>query len=297
MNSPSNANRKSILSWWHFIVLFLLLSGLLWIFFPKNFFIKSIVSTEKPSLLSVSYLKNLVEKNPDNLEWKILLAEQEISIGKLDEAKAFLLPWVSMTPNTPFQWKVLWLYYRITREEAFALKENSEARLLKMKTLKILATKLSESQDLKPKEKLMLASDALAMEMPAVANFLYQETLLKSKDSYSPHFFAKAGSTALFAKDYEHAATFYLIAMERSVTQDDKRRYFLKAIDSLIKTGDPKRAFTVARKNIDGLEHDKTTNIFMAKLAINAGEQKIAEHYVNFLIQIRYQDIDNDKKK
>ena len=78
------------------------------------------------------------------------------------------------------------------------------------------------------------------------------------------------------------------MAMKKSTSIDEKRLYYLKALDSLRAGGAESSALEFAQKNIDGLENDKKTLIYLAKLAIWAGKQQVAEQYMNQLLQIKY---------
>lgn len=232
----------------------------------------------------------MLEKEPTNSDIRLVLAGQQFRLGKIEDAKKTILPYLSLTPTTDFQWKILLLYFQITRVEAFALKETDPRRHEKEATLKSLLSILVKSPKLSPEEQADLADDALALNLPMEADTLYKMAIERGVKKPAS-FFAKAGMSALFIKDYEGSAKAYLIAMQKSVPINDKRIYFIKAMDSLNAEGAAKHALDVAEENIDGLKEDKATLIYLAKLALMAGQPKVAQTYVSQVLQLQYRDI------
>lgn len=288
MNSPFNANKKrKNFSWWQMLLFVLLFIGFLLFLFPKKLFINTLLQNKEPSAVSISYLKNLVENNPKDMNLRWNLAQQQFQVGQIEDAKKTIAPLVTFKPNTQFQWRTLWLYYKIISIEAFQLKEKSLPRKEKEAILKSLRGILAQSPQLTSSELIELADSALAYEQPALANELYRKiTLLPGTQSIA--FYAKAGRAALYIKDYQGSANFYLTAMQKSTSIDEKRLYYTKALDSLSAGGVESKALEFAQKNIDGLEKDKNTLIYLAKLALRVGQQKAAEQYINQLLQLNY---------
>lgn len=285
---PFDANKK-IFSWWQMLLFALLLLGFLIFLFPKRLFTNSVLHTHSPSEVSIGYLKNLLAKDPSNLDLQMSLAEQEFQLGEIQEAKKIISPSLTLEPNSDFQWRILWLYFQITRVETFALPQESSQRQEKTSILKQVLSVLLLSPYLTADEQARLADDALALDLPEMANSLYKLAIDRHVKR-GIAFFIKAARTALFTKDYPRSAQFFILAMKRSNTLKNKQLYFKKAVDSLNLSGNETKALKFAQENIDGLAQDTSTLAYLAKLALEAGEQKIAEQYTDQLLQLQYQD-------
>lgn len=283
-----NKKKRPPFGWWQMLVAVVLLIGVMILLFPKKSFVDLLVSNHEPSAVSISYLKNMVDNDPTNRDLRMNLAQQQFKMGQIQEAKTTISSVISFAPSSDFQWNVLWLYYLITRVEAFQLKEKSPDRLEKEAKLRALQIVLARSPLLPTNKQQILANDALAFEQPSVANYLDKKIMAQSKQPVA--FYAEAGKTALYVKDFQGSADFYRLAMEKSGTLEDKRLYYTKALVSLSAAGTDEKALEFAQKNIDGLAKDKSTLIYLTKLALRAGQQKIAAGYINQLLQLKYQD-------
>lgn len=288
MISPYNVGRKkNPFTWWKMLLFSLLFLCLVLLLFPKTLFINALLENNNPSQISISYLKNLIAVEPTNLKLKMKLAEEEFQTGKIAEAKKFITPYITLQPRTEFQWQVLLLNYRIIRIEAFELREGDPRRKQKLNTLRSLLVILRKSPYLSASEQGNLGDEALTLDAPELANFYYQ-LALKNKIERPAQFFAKAGTAALYAHDYLSSAEFYLIAMQKSASREEKRIYFIHGVNGLLASGDVKASLDYAQKNIDGLKNDRKILIYLAKIALQGGQQSMAESYVNQLMQLHF---------
>jgi thioredoxin-like negative regulator of GroEL len=291
MNSAFDANKsRPLFSWWKVFIFALLIVGFLILLFPERLFVNALIQDSQPSDVTINYLKNQIKKEPNNIALKLSLARQQMLMGRINEAKEIILPYLTRTPRTDFEWKALWLDYELTRIETYQLKETDPARLSREDELKKLIHLLMTSPNLGAEEEANLAEQALALDLPMEANQLYDRAISR-KIKKPAAFFAKAATVALFTKKYQDAARFYLQAMQQSKRLKSKRRYYMKAIQSLIESGDSKKAMQLALVSIDGLKDDETTLLFLVELAFQAGEGQVAENYVNQLLHIKYQDL------
>ncbi len=247
----------------------------------------TLLKTDKPSAVSISYLQNAVKNNPTDADLRVSLAQQQFQLGQVEEAKKTITPYINDRPNSNFEWRILWLYYKILTVEAFQLKEHNPQRKEKEALLRSLQNVLIHSPLLTSKELLELADSALAFDRPDLADLIYQKINLQGENQ-SVAFYAKAGKVALYVKNYQGSANYFLMAMKKSTSLDKKRLYYTKALDSLRAGGTESKALEFAQKNIDGLEKDKNTLMYLAKLALGAGQQKVAEQYINQLLQLKY---------
>ncbi|KTC85782.1 MULTISPECIES: tetratricopeptide repeat protein [Legionella] len=286
----ANKKKKKFFGWWQMLVFVLLLIGLFLLLFPKGLFIDTVLHNTKPSRVSVSFLKNLIAKDPTNVALRMNLAKQNLVLGELQEAKQALAPLISFSPTSETQWRALWLYYQIYRVETFQLRPNTLTRREKENYLKSLQTLLANSPYLTSDEQVQLADEALSTNTPEVADVLYKKVMLRDKKRPIA-FYVKAAKAAMFVKDYEGSAEFYRMAMEKSTKTEDKRLYFTKALNSLSASGDPTKTLAFAEKNIDGLKEDQATLFYITKVALRAGQQRVAEQFVGQLLHLQYQDL------
>ena len=155
--------------------------------------------------------------------------------------------------------------------------------------LKQVLSVLLQSPYLSANEQAHLADDALALDLPEIANSFYKIAIDRHVNR-GRAFFVKAARTALFTKDYQKSAQFFILAMKQRPTLKDKRLYYKKAVTSLKLSGVETEALKFAQENIDGLARDTNTLAYLAKLALEAGQQKTAEQYTDQLLQLQYRD-------
>lgn len=87
MNSPLNANKRKSLLVGGKCCFYLIVYWFLIFLFPQKLFMDTLIKTDKPSAVSISYLKNAVENNPMNVDLRMSLAQQQFQIGQVEEAK------------------------------------------------------------------------------------------------------------------------------------------------------------------------------------------------------------------
>lgn len=283
----SDVNKSNQVTWWNILIAAVLLIGGFILLFPRDLMVQKLMDNPTPTEASMLFVKNLVAKDPTNVALKISLAKQMLQLGKVKEMKALLAPLVTTTPITQTQWKILWFYYQANRIEAFELSKKNPERLKKEAVLKTLLPLLAKSHFLTADEAGFLAEDALAFNLPAVSvTFFSMAVELHIKKPAS--FYGKAAMAALFGKAYETSSRFALIAMQKSRTIEEKRKYFIQGANSLLAQGTPEKAFVFVQKNSDGLQEDKASLLYMASLAMQARQQQQAEIYISKVLQLQY---------
>lgn len=290
MTFQYSANKGPLqFKWWQMLLFGVLIIGFLFIIFPQQLFLDALMHDPHPSQVSIGYLKNLIEKDPSNIKLKVYLAEQELQIGEVQNSKKLIEPYISLTPDSELQWKILWLHYQLIRVQAFELNSKSPERIAMEAQLTELLPVITKSPYLSLDQVIKLADDSLAFDRPQYAVKLYKLAISKHK-KMPTSFYTNAGKAALYVKDYQSSADFYLLAMQQSVTLDEKRLNYINAINSLKLQGTELVALNFAQKHIDGLKNDKSTLLYLVNVALQASQQKLAEKYVNQLLQLRYQE-------
>ncbi|MBX3709406.1 MAG: hypothetical protein KIT56_07750 [Gammaproteobacteria bacterium] len=285
MRSPSSVNRarkkRFTLKWWHFLIFFAISLTILYFIIPQNSTI-DYLQDAKPNAVSLFYLRNMVKKNPHDPTYKILLANQELSLGHIAVAEELVKPYYTQTPENKTQWQALWSEYLITRAKAYAL-NNGPARKQQEELLKEIVSILARSPYLNVDEMLSVANDAVALNMAQVGVKLYLR-LSTIPSKISATYFANAAKVALFVSDYHASADLYFIAQDRATTIAQKREYFIKGLMSLQRGNLNDQALIAAKKHIGVLAHDSTTLEYLAKLAVTANRPDIALPFVEKML-------------
>jgi len=290
MTSQLNANkRNNYFSWVQLLFFSVIIVIFFFILFPQKLLRQSLMNNPAPSALSIDYLQSLVKQEPNNIMLKISLAKQLFETGEVQKANNIIEPFITNSPETEAQWNALALYYQIIRSKAFELSEKSSARKQDEAILQAMLLILVNSPYLSANDAAALANDALAFDKPQTAITLYKSSL-KSGKNQSVSFYETSAKAALFVSDYKTSAQFYLLAMQNSDTIEQKRFYFMKAVDSLKASGNPASALELAKNNIGNLAKDKSILIYLAKVAIGANQPKIAEYYITQALQLQYEE-------
>lgn len=287
LNVNKDNDKKNSLRWWHFLVFFLLFAVITYFLFPRHM-ITSYLETEKPNSVSRAYLRNMVEKYPENPTYKILLANQELSVGNIDYAESLVQPYFTTNPKNPVDWLAAWSQYLIVRTQAFQLPEKNPKRKAFEAEMKTLIPVLTRSTSLNTNETLTLASDATALGSIKEAIILYKRLITTPISAIPAKVFAKAGQTALFISDYRASADLYFAAQARTIDPVKQREYFIKALDSLQQGSLMTEAMAAANKHIGNLKDDNDTLRYLANLALKANHPETAQDYATRMLQLEY---------
>ncbi len=287
LNVNKDNDKKNSLKWWHFLVFFLLFAAITYFLFPQHI-ITSYLETEKPNSVSRAYLRNMVEKYPENPTYKILLANQELSVGNIDYAQSLVRPYFSNDPKSAVDWLAAWSQYLIVRTQAFQLPENNPKRKQFEAKMKAQIPVLTRSPYLATNETLTLASDATALSSIKEAIILYQRLIATPINTIPAKVFAKAGQTALFISDYRASADLYFAAQARTNDPVKQREYFINALDSLQQGNLMTEALTAAKTHIGNLKDDGVTLRYLANLALKANHPETAQDYAMRMLQLEY---------
>lgn len=296
---PSAATKRKRLLIWLVIPLFSgLLIAFLVILYPKKSFIHTLMYPIHPSEVSINYLKNLIEEYPKDLSLKLALADQEIRVGKISEAKDLIQPYLSLKPKNSYEWKVLWMYYQIVRIETFALPEGNLQRERKMDILAKLSTTLLEAPNMTSDKAGQMAEESLGLGQTDNAARFYRMAIPKNKSlqqlNRPASFYAQAARAMLYVKDYQNSANYFLMAMQQSKGRLEKRSYFIKAVESLEAEGSAAKAYAFAEKHVDGMNKDPQVLKYLTQLALGANKTEKVRVYMGQLLQLQYSEKPND---
>jgi len=281
MNSLPNApdNKKTQFAAPQLIIGFIIVALLLlFFFFPKQELLTRIEKQRTADRVARIYIQNLVALYPNNQSLKLIGADQDIQFGELASAIKQVLPLVTQQPSSPNDWKALWLYYQIIRTETYALPEVSDARakgLVKMQGLLATLTKHFFTSS----ETLILANDAIALGKPDMAIMLYKN-IARTKPEASDVLYTEGAKFALSQGEYQLSADLYFITEQHSQTIAAKRQNFIAGLKSLQSGNLLNDALLAAEKYLGELSNDRTTLVFLTKLALAANQPALAEVYI-----------------
>ena len=287
LNVNKDKDKKQVLKWWHFLLFFLMFAVITYFLFPPHI-ITSYLETAKPNSVSRAYLRNMVAKYPNNPTYKILLANQELSVGNITYAQELVTPYFSNDPKTAVGWLAAWSQYLINRTQAFQLPEHNPERLQFEAKMKTQIQLLTRSPYLGTDEALTLAGDATALGLIKEAVSIYQRLVTTPPNAVPAKTFAKAGETALFISDYRASADLYFAAQDRTIDRVKQREYFMKAIQSLERGNLTKEALDAANTHLGDLSDDSPTLSFLANLAISANQPETAQDYAMRMLKLEY---------
>lgn len=302
MPSPSPAHRrkvkkrKQILPWWLLLIIIILAVALLVIFNPEEKSLTNSAANQGANEVTLRYLENLLVNSPNDKSIKLKIIEQHIGLGNLKTAAEQLRPFLLLPRTNKYYWQAQWLIYQLTYANAIEIlrKQQKDQKVLKivfpLQTKERLLTQMKQLSNapLSPVQLAIIAKRSLEMENPTMAKDIYQR-LAKIKPPKDPKVLDNYAKVAIYASAYEIAADYYFQAQQYSRNLNDKRKYFLLALQSLLYGDKAKQAIAIAPKKIGKLKNDKEVLTYLARLALGGQQPKIALMYIK---QVLYEKKD-----
>ena len=286
-NSKPNvarSDRPTTIPLWLIALLAVLISGALWLLFPKESLERQLANTLDDSELSLNYLTNLLKSDPGNEHLQALLIakqQRQIEIKRAaEEASRQVLP--SAAEIAWKRWQELYVRY----QEAEKLSSKSTRQIEQLRPEVLQALRAIPRQGLSQEQMLYLASSSLVLHDIPLAMNLYEElaALHPEADSKSK-VYADASRQLLGFSEYESASQ--LLQKASKTTQDSKqaRQYLIEALQVLQSGNRAKDALALAESNADILGNDPETLRKLIDLARAAGQPAAAEKYVKQLLK------------
>ncbi len=279
-----NVKRPQFASWGTIGSFVLVVLFVFFILFPRAALHQDIFKTAGVSVITEAYLDNLLRIYPDNKDLRLMLASQQISLGEIDKAEATLKPLLN-NDDPSIRQEVIWFKFKLLQKQTYSYEEGTADRKSGEEQIKkeipILAANEHDRNKL-----LSLARDALSVDDPRAALQIYKK-LMTLPDIIVGGWVATAAKTALAAGDYDTASRYYIMAMQQSENIKLKREYYVTAIRSLEMGNMPKKALALADRYYDHSLADTNTLVYLARIAMSAGNPQRADFYVRQLIWIR----------
>ena len=175
-NSKPNvarSDRPTTIPLWLIALLAVLISGALWLLFPKESLERQLANTLDDSELSLNYLTNLLKSDPGNEHLQALLIakqQRQIEIKRAaEEASRQVLP--SAAEMAWKRWQELYVRY----QEAEKLSSKSTRQIEQLRPEVLQALRAIPRQGLSQEQMLYLASSSLVLHDIPLAMNLYEE--------------------------------------------------------------------------------------------------------------------------
>ena len=278
--------RPHFISPWEVIAFVIGVVVILMLIFPQETLRETLSKENKPSVVTEMYLQNVVHLYPKNLKLALLLAQQQLDLGELDEAEHTIKKINPALLSSKSQPEYAWMYYRLKLKQAYALTPDSEAQKEAFDELKS-SLKQFETMKLTPEETYQLGKDALALNAPSTATVFFKQ-LSTMPGAKKFNWEEEAANAALWSKDYKGAAEFYAVAMNNAKTLEQKRNYYMKTLKTYQAGNLVNDAIEFAQKNYNAKFMDKATLEYLSKLALAANRPDLAQQY--YLLSMHIQD-------
>ncbi|MEX8494159.1 tetratricopeptide repeat protein, partial [Sphaerotilus sp.] len=277
--------RARILSTGGLLVVAAMVLVLLAMLYPRQQLIDRLRAEPRNDELSVSYLANLLSSEPDNDELRILLAERHFSLGQTDRTEATLEPMLrKAVASEDTRQRLYRLTYNLLEQRANAARPGSpEALALRAQLIEALQARLS--MDWTTPQLLEFARKATALEQLGLAQRFQALIHFDSEGDQAP-WFAEAVRTALWAQDYNGAATLHLRALEISPTLERKRMHLHEALRILQSGNLLDQALAVAEDNAEIVGNDRVLLDYLTRLSLAANRPVEAQGYAKRLLQM-----------
>ncbi len=280
-DKPHPIKLASFVSFWNVSAFVCAVIFIFVVIFPQEGLQQAIVGRQVISTVTATYLQNLLRLYPNEIQLRLLLIEQEIGLDELDRAMANMQPLLNSTDPKVLD-SVQWLTYSLNKQMFYSLPKNSpnQAKVLTMlqEQLRFLANKTKDSDQL-----LTLAQDAISFNSQDVAYPIFID-LFQNPNVPRGTWLIDAGKTALSLQHFKESSEFYLAAMQDSIETQQRREYYMDAVNSLIAGNMPEQAYQLATIYYESDFADKEMLFFMAKLAVLAGHPEDAQAYLQQLL-------------
>ena len=227
--------------------------------FPKQRLLEQVARVEQPTVITVSFLKNLVQAVPSNTRLRLRLAKHQLELGEIDIAQKTLRPLLSAN-DLALRRDAHLLNLRLAETLAFALPDGTPARLdAQARIASTITTFLQE--DLSEALLVSLAESALHAANPDLAQIIY-ERLGKQEQGNESRWYVKAATIALEGSAHEEAARLYFLAQRGVREREVQRRYYLAALKALQAGNHLDKALVQANAHVGNLIDDEVTLLF-----------------------------------
>ncbi len=137
MSYVDNVHKKNyVVTYKELVFIFVVFCVILFVLYPKDLLKDQILSEKSNYDLSMLYLKNLIEHEPENEELMLILAEQSLRTGKKDLSLR-LLELLLESENEDYKNRATLLTYELKKDDYFYYKDKDKKAVEKEKLRKM----------------------------------------------------------------------------------------------------------------------------------------------------------------
>lgn len=259
----------------------------------------TLIKMERADLVSVVYLRLLINMKPRDNALRIELAKKLRDLGRWDEAREALQPILSRDGH--INWPAWLLSIEIQTGKIFAINENDPRR---QTLIRNLGNELADQNTRKIPDAHLedLAKLSLGLARPDIAADLYDRLAVKDADR-RPEWLAMAGKWHLASNSPQRAGQTYNEASMIATDQDAAERYAIKALEAYRSANDDKvtlsladaylvrfpdsrelldRAIEIARAQA---RQDKALEWGLRRLALDPGDKDQLQRQLNMALE------------
>ena len=250
---------------------------LLSLVFPDKQLFEELLTRSTSDALSIAYLENLLDSDPDNPDWRLLLAGEQVGITPYAQLHALLQPiWQRGSQEQQKRARHIQL-------KAIAMAYQSGQTILSAAEIdRLLQQQLRESST--SAELIQLADNALLLKRNTMALSIYQQLSTTYPADYRK-WLAAAAERSLGSGNYRLAADLYLMA-RRGAPISQARNYFHRGIGALMADNRYREAMQDAQTHLGNLSKDAETLRFLIRTARAADNNPQAASYARMLIEL-----------
>lgn len=284
-SSAQPAERPVLAPPWLIALLASMVGGGLWLLYPKQDLERRLSDTPDVAL-SVAYLHNLLRSDPDNPRLRLLLAQRQIAMGDMANARATLQPALDSSDPALHRdalwslWDLTYADYQRTPEKEAERRKDLRDDLKRQ--LKVL------TQERWPIERqVLLARRAADLEDRVTGVVLTRQLAAQATDPReAARLYEQAAKEALGTSDYAACAELYLLARQMTPDPQQAKVYYTAAVKALQSGNQPVAALALAERELGPLSDDVQTLLMITNLARAAGKPAVADRYVRRLLRI-----------
>lgn len=271
------AERPVLASYWITALLAALVSGALWLMYPRQDLERRLVSSSRDSSLSLAYLKNLLRSDPNNVQLQQLMAQRvavEEERKKREEALA------NRKPTAWTRWSdAMDGFHAIPEADAEARNERRTELVAQLHEL--------TADEVPPDVLPALAENAFQLGGRLLGIQLYRRLgdAADSAEKAVP-LYVRAAREALAVSAHPQAASLYMKARHATTNPEQAKALYLSAVAAMQASGKPAEALALAQQEVAGLDSDPVVLRTLVELARAAGKPAVAEQYVKRLLQL-----------
>ena len=251
--------------------------------FPGKGLLTATTSKQAPDAASLTYLGNMARQEPANPELRFTLAQKQVELGKIAEARAALEPLYN-SPDPAVRQRARLADFKLQMQQMQAMPGGSKEREKEVERLRQELVAMSQ-YEWEIAGLLDLAEVANQLQARKLRAQLYSR-IVRSDNKVSKQWLGDAAQKALADGEYLAAAEMNFTAMARAESLADKRHYFTRAIAAYQAGNMAREALLAAEAHMAPLGNDDETLLFMIKLARQANDMPRAQVYAKRLLRM-----------